>query len=367
MPLERKHQKIFAKNADGTDLSIVGSKSQDNPQYSTDVEEIQSLSNWLTGLRSQVTSSDAPYLQDQNSIFYVITSQLAYLFQAGVAEWNSQTEYVANRSLVLRNGKFYLAIANSTNIEPEVTAGWESYWQNLLSWSKIVGAIYNQTDLWNIILNDGLVFNSTVASAIGGYPLGAILNYTDGNGNIIKIKSLVNNNTNEPNASNIKTALNPSGSKWEAVSNKFTQISIKGRPMFVDDNNVFHIDSPNIAFLNIGGFAFDGTDPNGTFYINFKNVQVQGNPIIRLPDYSNRTSIASDSTSDVLTPTISNDGWIFARAIYPTAFLSIANNGLINENDVNLDHNSLVTIFVPVKAGDYLRCRRCVVYFYPYR
>lgn len=131
MALDRKYQKIFGKNAGGTDLSIVGSKSEGNPQYSSDVATIQSLSNWETGLRAMVTSSDAPYLQDINSILYVITSQLAYIFQAGTPEWQSQTEYIANRSVVLRNGKIYIAIANSTNVEPEVTSGWLSYWKDL--------------------------------------------------------------------------------------------------------------------------------------------------------------------------------------------------------------------------------------------
>ena len=133
MALDRKYQKIFGKNADGNDLAVVGSKNAGNPDTSTDVEEIQSLSNWETGLRAQVTSNDAPYLQDQNSIFYVITSQLAYLFQSGIAEWNSQTEYIANRSVVLRNGKVYVAIADSTGVEPEVTSGWLSYWMEYTS------------------------------------------------------------------------------------------------------------------------------------------------------------------------------------------------------------------------------------------
>lgn len=151
MALERKYQKIFGKNAVATDLGVVGSKSIDNPQYSTDIETLQSLSNWETGMRAIVTSSSAPYLQDHNSLFYVITSQLAYIFQSGIAEWNSQTEYIANRSVVLRNGKTYIAIANSTNIEPIVTSGWESYWKSLTDWGFLTGDINEQKDLISAI------------------------------------------------------------------------------------------------------------------------------------------------------------------------------------------------------------------------
>lgn len=161
MALARKYQKIFGKNAVETDLGVVGSKSIDNPQYSTDIETLQSLSNWEAGMRSIITSSSAPYMQDHNALFYVITSQLAYLFQAGIAEWNSQTEYIANRSIVLRNGKTYIAIASSTNVEPEVTSGWESSWKNLLTWGDTSGNIYQQTDLWNLIAKGGLYAECT--------------------------------------------------------------------------------------------------------------------------------------------------------------------------------------------------------------
>lgn len=196
MPLNRKYQKIFGKNAVGTDLGVVGSKSNSNPQYSTDVEVLQSLANWETGLRAMI-ANNAPYLQDQNSIFYVITSQLAYLFQAGIAEWNSQTEYVANRSIVLKNGKIYIAITDNTNIEPEVTAGWATYWKTLNNWGSVIGNIYNQTDLWKAILN-GIGYDSSVATALTGYSLGDILNYNDKYGNTYKIKSLKQNNQTEP-------------------------------------------------------------------------------------------------------------------------------------------------------------------------
>ena len=152
MALDRKYQKIFGKNAEVTDLGIVGSKNAGNPDTSNDVEELQSLSNWETGLRAQVTASEAPYLQDQNSIFYVITSQLAYLFQAGIAEWNAQTEYFSGRSVVLKDGKTYIAIANSVGIEPEVTSGWGGYWKSLTTdWGRISGDINDQVDLVSLI------------------------------------------------------------------------------------------------------------------------------------------------------------------------------------------------------------------------
>ena len=146
--LNRVFQKIFGKSADSNDMGVVGSKANNSPQTSKDIATIQSLSNWESGMRNIVSTSNAPYLQDHNSLFYVITYQLAYLFQAGIAEWNSSTEYFSGRSVVLRSGKVYIATANSTGVEPEVTSGWESSWKSLdTDWGRINGSISNQTDL----------------------------------------------------------------------------------------------------------------------------------------------------------------------------------------------------------------------------
>lgn len=215
MALDRKYQKIFGENAQETDLGVVGSKNAGNPQYSTDIEVLQSLSNWGTGLRALVTATLAPYLQDQNSIFYVITYQLAYLFQAGIAEWNSQTEYVENRSIVLKNGKIYLAIANNTNIEPEVTENWDTYWKSLIDWGFLQGNIYNQTDLWQLLLM-GVSYNSSVSTSIGGYPQGAILRFFDTDGSYL-VRSLIGNNTEAPSRANIQYKESDTGKKWRCV------------------------------------------------------------------------------------------------------------------------------------------------------
>lgn len=360
MALDRKHQKIFGANAQETDLGVVGSKNAGNPQYSTDIETLQSLSNWGTGLRALVTSTLAPYLQDQNSILYVITSQLAYLFQAGLAEWNAQTEYIANRSAVFKNGKIYIAIASSTNIEPEVTSNWGAYWK-----------------LYQYTLLSGNFFDSSFIAAGGSYPQGAIINYTDANGNIIQIKSLIDNNTTVPSASTIKTPSNTSATDWEIVSNKMTELFIKDKKIYVDGSNVLHFDTETLSFGNIGGFYFLGTSPNGTFGINFKNVEVQGTPIMRLPDYSTKTQVASSDNNTTSSWTATEDGWILAKFIGAVGssddtVFSINNNTIINEASNHFFYSGSTTLvpigMYPVKQGDVVRVRRGIrAFFYKYR
>lgn len=215
MALSRKYQKIFGKNAQVTDLGIVGSKVAGNPQYSTDIETLQSLANWETGMKAIVTSSYAPFLQDHNSLFYVITSQLAYLFQAGIAEWNAQTEYIAERSIVFLNRKLFIATADNTNIEPENTEGWSSYWKCLSDWGMITGKIYNQPDLWGILLK-GLSNNTPFAQDIGGYPKNTILRFYDGNASYL-VSSLVDNNMEEPTKQNIQYRESDTDKKWKCI------------------------------------------------------------------------------------------------------------------------------------------------------
>lgn len=141
MAIDRKFQKIFGGNLSASgNIAVYGSKKAGSPTYSDNLDTIQTAS-WLQGIMGATSSDKAPYSQDLNALFYVITKQLAYLFQSGIPEWDSQTEYFSGKSLVLKNGNIYVSTANSTNIEPEVTAGWKGYWICLTEYQIPVGTI----------------------------------------------------------------------------------------------------------------------------------------------------------------------------------------------------------------------------------
>lgn len=210
MALARKFQKIFGGTADVNEIGVFGSKQAGSAQTSKDIDTIQSLTAWGEGMRAGTSASLAPYLQDHNAVFYVATAQLAYLFQAGIAEWESQTEYVANRSVVLRNGKIYIAKANSTNVEPETGLNWRNYWICLTDWGNTIGNIYDQTDLWNILLK-GISFDNTVSTAINGYPKYTRVLYTDEKYKRYYVESLKDNNTSAPNNENIYFMISAEG------------------------------------------------------------------------------------------------------------------------------------------------------------
>lgn len=59
------------------------------------------------------------------------------------------------------------------------------------------GMFYLSTDQKVFLQNGGIItFNQSVSDAIGGYPKGAILDYIDSNNKFSKVKSLIDDNTN---------------------------------------------------------------------------------------------------------------------------------------------------------------------------
>lgn len=180
MALDRKYQKIFGGSLTPTgNISVYGTKKEGNVSYSDNLDLIQS-NNWLLGMIGGTSSDKAPYLQDLNGIFYAITKQLAYIFQAGIPEWESQTEYFANKSFVSYGGNIYIALQDNTNKQPNTEL---AYWQ-----------VVNK----DVFLNNGLSFENTYT-----YKKNDCVNYTDKYGNTIKVFSLIDNNTQEPTTSNV--------------------------------------------------------------------------------------------------------------------------------------------------------------------
>ena len=126
--LTRKTQKIFASNTDSDQITAFGTAKTSSPEYTTDVDKIQSnvfLQGWTPSLMSDL----APYLQDSNGLWYAITRQLAYIYQQGIAEWDVNTEYTQG-SLVSRYNndeiEIYMSLQNN-NIGNQLTES--SYWK----------------------------------------------------------------------------------------------------------------------------------------------------------------------------------------------------------------------------------------------
>lgn len=109
--LTRAAQKIFGSTGGTSEFGQIGSKSAGSPATTKNLETMQALSQYDLGLNAIVSdqgTSVLPYLEDINSLFFLTTSQLAYLMQSGIPEWDDATEYYENISLVLRGGVLWV-------------------------------------------------------------------------------------------------------------------------------------------------------------------------------------------------------------------------------------------------------------------
>lgn len=105
--ITRKTQKIFAETAGATGITEYGSPAGGSPVYSTDLDNIQTAA-WLTGWSAAaLAGSEIPTFQDFNAIHYTVSSQLGYVLQEGVAEYDAATDYYQN-SIVKKTGTYEL-------------------------------------------------------------------------------------------------------------------------------------------------------------------------------------------------------------------------------------------------------------------
>ena len=117
--LSRIYQKIFGSTAPSTEIGKFGSLAAGTPQTTNDPALMQSLGNWLNGWNSAVVGYNSPCMEDMNAVHYVLSYQLAYLLQKGIAEYNASTTYYQG-SVVYYSGKWYVcaSVSGITGITP---------------------------------------------------------------------------------------------------------------------------------------------------------------------------------------------------------------------------------------------------------
>lgn len=104
-------QKIFGTAGPTAEFGKIGSKAAALPIKTKDLALMQTLPEYDQGLAATVSdqgTSQLPFLEDLNSLFFLITSQIAYLMQAGISEWDAETEYYQGISAVLFEGEILI-------------------------------------------------------------------------------------------------------------------------------------------------------------------------------------------------------------------------------------------------------------------
>lgn len=126
--LARKLQKIFGETGGATEFGKIGSDALGTPATSKDLDEIQSLSPFEGGLFDiTANAAEPPKIEDINSLYLLITTQLKYLFQNGIPEWIATEDYYADVSYVQVAGVLYRCVADSTGDDPTTDDG--TYWE----------------------------------------------------------------------------------------------------------------------------------------------------------------------------------------------------------------------------------------------
>lgn len=125
--LPRVLQKIFGVSGNN---GVVGSAQASAPTLTNDIAVLQSLPAFSTGLNAVVESSKKlPPLEEIQALFNICTTQLAYIFQEGIAEYNSATNYSLN-ALVKKAGtsELYVSLqAENTNHALTDASWWAAY------------------------------------------------------------------------------------------------------------------------------------------------------------------------------------------------------------------------------------------------
>ena len=130
--LTRVDQKIFGSTGSASNFGQIGSQTAGSPVNTKDLDTIQALAGYLAGLRA-ITNSNEPYLEDINSLYLLITSQIKYLFQNGIPEYSATEPYYNQISFVQVNGVLYQSI-NGTSGTPNTgnaPASSPTKWKNV--------------------------------------------------------------------------------------------------------------------------------------------------------------------------------------------------------------------------------------------
>lgn len=91
--ITRVLQKLFGSTASADQIGQFGSLAAGTPVTTTDPATMQSLSNWLEGWFGAVLGGNSPAIEDMNAVCFVFARQLAYIFQNGIPEWETNTTY----------------------------------------------------------------------------------------------------------------------------------------------------------------------------------------------------------------------------------------------------------------------------------
>ena len=182
--ISRATQQIFGSAVAGTSTAVFGSLKAGAAAYSNVLATIQSLGAWAQGWANAVVNNNAPALEDMNSLFYLITTQLAYIFQAGVPEWDAGTTYyldsvVMDTSSGATGAQIYQATSAASNLNQPPHSS-PTYWVPLVQAGTVTPSTGGTTGAVTSTCDAQLGASFSVGAGAGGSATITINDLIDG-------------------------------------------------------------------------------------------------------------------------------------------------------------------------------------------
>lgn len=123
----RVQQKQFGLTGPSGDFGIFGSKANPPQQFSADPLAIQSLPAFQIGWGASIIGNYEPPMEDMNSLFLLAFRQICYLFQEGIPEWETNTNYFTGSIVKLNSVIYNSLVDNNQGVNPSTDNG--NNWQ----------------------------------------------------------------------------------------------------------------------------------------------------------------------------------------------------------------------------------------------
>ena len=138
--LTRITQKPFGTSGPTGDFGAFGSKALNpsSPIFTQNPTTIQSLAEFAQGWGAAIIGNYEPPMEDMNGLFLLIFYQLGYMFQMGIPEWDSGTNYFTNSVCQIAGQLFISKVDNNLNYNPSVSP---TQWQSGIPGAEISGAM----------------------------------------------------------------------------------------------------------------------------------------------------------------------------------------------------------------------------------
>jgi hypothetical protein len=157
--LPRVFQNIFGSNAPSGDtvggIIQFGSFAAGSTNPTTNLTTIQSLAAFANGWLSAVIGQNGPTIEDMNALWFLITSQMAYQFQAGIPEWETNTIYYTG-SLVMSAGTIYKSLQDANQGNALSNASY---------WATLGGSIATPSSTYSVAATDDIVLASPTSAS----------------------------------------------------------------------------------------------------------------------------------------------------------------------------------------------------------